>query len=861
MRPLTAAAVLSFFLSSVGCGDGAPPHDASTVDGGADVGDRDAGPPDCDLDPSLVGCVPPERPAFPGLSSPVEIVRDADGVPHIYGANARDTMYGDGYAQAFDRVFEMDLARRRALGRRAEVLGPTLVDQDRLTRVVDIARWGRANEAALYRDDPELWGLLQAWVEGVNARIDEVLAGTAPLPPEFTTLHFAPEHWTAADALAFGKLVLFGNANQIEYTLLAQILAQYFPAVNADLGLLLPFRDSFVLPPEERPSSPAHTFAGLATAPVLVLPPDAEARLAHWQTTMRDFRPGASNNWAIDGAHTEDGRPLIAGDPHQPLQSPSLFWMHHLVAADGSLDVIGWSFVGGPTVSLGHNRHVAWTATTTYDDMMDLWDVTVHDGAASVAGTDVPIRERHEQILVAGAAAIELVVQEVPGYGVLLPDDLAPLSVGRHGRHLLFRWTGFGVTHELEGFMGFDRAASRADLEAAVDRIEIGSFNFVSADAAGISYRASPRVPDRGPPSSARPPYLVLDGDDPATYWSGDFLEASLLPHSHGGTRGWIGSANNDPYGFIADGSIDGDPFYYGVFFDPGVRSARIEGELTRLVARGAVTVEDMESLQDDSYTLYADDYVPLLTAAWSHRATDSALAEFGARDDLGALVTSIGAWDRRMERSSSAAVAFHAFMFFLAEHVLRDDLSLLFDPILQAESAFVLKWLSGALLGRSPHPEGLLDGESVDLAVLRSLDLAARWLTTRFPSGAYTWADLHGTVFESLSGDRLAAPWAPTDGSCGTLNRADTVFFASAGTPHERLDANDGAIYRMVARFRADGTPEAFFTMGQGNSGEPTSSHWDDLRHDWIETHHRPLRYERAQVEADPVETMTLAP
>lgn len=835
------------------------PLDGGPADAGARF--RDVGVPDCDEDPLLPGCVADTRPPFAGISAPVEIVRDADGVPHVRGANAIDTMYGDGYAQALDRLFEMDLARRRALGRRAEVLGAAFVEQDRLARVVDIPRWGRANEADLFRNAPETWALLQAWTEGVNARIDEVLSGAAPMPEEFETLGYEPERWSPSDATAFGKLVLFGNANQLEYTILGQILEDYVPGFADAVGLVVPFRDSFVLPPEERPSSPARArLAARTERPALSLPPDAAERVTRWHRAMADFRGGASNNWAVDGRHTTNGRPLVAGDPHQPLQSPSLFWMHHLDAADGSLDAIGWSFVGGPTVSLGHNRHVAWTATTTYPDMMDLWDVVATGASVSVGGELARIVRREERILVAGGDPIDLVCEDVPGFGVLLPDDIAPLPIGRPGRRLLFQWTGFRVTHELEGFLAFDRAESLADFEAAVDRLEIGAFNFVAADATGITYRASPLVPDRGVPTEARRPYLVLDGDDPESFWTRGFLDAALLPRSHGAARGWIGSANNDPYGFVSDGRIEGDPFYYGVFFDPGVRSARIESEVARLVARGDVTVDDMEALQDDSYTLYADDYIPVLEEVWAARATDPLLASFRDRPELDALVAGLSAWDRRMERASSDAVVFHAFMFFLAEVVLRDDLALVFDAILEAESAFILKWLSEVLLGRAADPELVLD-EPRQVSVATALERTSTWLEARFPTGDYTWGELHGTIFQSLYGERLASPWIPTDGSCGTLNRADTVFFRAAGAPNERLEASDGSIYRMVASFRDDGTPEAFFTMGRGNSGDPENVHWSDLHSDWVETAHRRLRYLDSEVEADPVERLVLSP
>jgi penicillin amidase len=363
----------------------------------------------------------------------------------------------------------MDLSRRRALGRRAEVLGEAFVESDQLVRVVDIPRWGRTNEAALFRDEAETWALLQAWTEGVNARIQEVLDGEAPLPAEFTTLGYLPDRWAPSDPTAFGKAVLFGNANQIESTILAQILERYLSDVNADLGLITPLRDSYVLPPEERPSSPRRAVSHHSADAPSALPPDAAERVRSFQRWIADFRPGASNNWAVDGRHTDNGRPLVAGDPHQPLASPSLFWMHHEVAADGSLDVAGWSFVGGPAVQLGHNRHVAWTATTTYGDMMDLWDVRVVSGVAHVGGVEVPLVRRTETIAVAGGEPLVVEVDEVPGYGVLLPDGLAPLPLGRPARRLLFRWTGFGPTHELEGFLGFDRARSIEVLTASTD--------------------------------------------------------------------------------------------------------------------------------------------------------------------------------------------------------------------------------------------------------------------------------------------------------------------------------------------------------------------------------------------------------
>src|SRR5690606_36617260 len=135
------------------------------------------------------------------------------------------------------------------------------------------------------------------------------------------------------------------------------------------------------------PATSGASFASLTEAEATPTPSDLEARVRAFSARMAPYRPGASNNWAVDGAFTENGRPMIAGDPHQPLQAPSLFFAQHLRARDGSLDVTGFSFVGTPSVQLGLNRDVVWTATTTYPDWMDLVEVRVEGDSVVVAGT------------------------------------------------------------------------------------------------------------------------------------------------------------------------------------------------------------------------------------------------------------------------------------------------------------------------------------------------------------------------------------------------------------------------------------------------------------------------------------------
>ncbi|MCC7538653.1 MAG: penicillin acylase family protein [Deltaproteobacteria bacterium] len=824
----------------------------------------------CEEDPSLPDCDFAE-PTFAGLSAPVELVRDATGVPHVYGQTDADAMFGSGYAQARDRLFQMELRRRQAMGRQAELFGESKANEDELIRRMGLYGLARWTIETMRTEDPELLTLLVAWTAGVNRRIEEVRSGAVPLPYGFgpDELDFMPETWSVVDAAAVGKLLLFGNANLIEFELLATVLREYVPDLYANYNLFVPLEERYTMPPEERPTTgrSAARSSVPSARPRRELPPDALERIRDFARRMQPFRPGASNNWAVDGRHTDNGRPLVASDPHQPLRSPSLFWVHHVNSADaaGAIDVIGFNFVGTPAIQLGHNRRVAWAATTTYPDTQDFLDVRVEGGVAMVGGRGIPILAHEETIQIAGADPRTITIERVPGFGVLMAEDFAPVPLVRPGHRILYTWTGFRPTHELQAFFGFDTAESLADYEAAVDVCELCMFNWLAADATGITYRSSMLVPIRaGELTFDRLPYTMLDGDDPGALWSGEFLPGNQLMRSRGGTRGWLATANNDPFGFTEDGEVVGDPWYYGVFFDPGTRAARIEDELARLTERGDVSVADMQALQTDTHSILGDHAIALLEEVWARVPTDPALAEFRGREDLERLVTLITEeWDRRMVRDSSGAVAFEAFVFLLASRAVADDFALIFEPAIQASPITFIKWALLALEGRYENAEALLQ-EGRELIVVQALADAADWLTERFGGVdpavfPYSWGMIHGTRFSNDYGGRLDGGWVPTDGGDGTVNVSEASFFDERGVV-DRLESGEGPIYRTVYSFAADGTPEGFTNFPRGISGEPDSPLWDHTLEDWIEGRYRPLAFRREVVEAEANDRVTLS-
>ncbi|NVB39225.1 penicillin acylase family protein [Pseudenhygromyxa sp. WMMC2535] len=811
---------------------------------------------------------------FPGLSAAVEIRIDERGIPHIYGEHDDDVAYASGYQMASDRLFQMDLMRRRALGRQAEVLGPDFVDQDVVSRTFDLKRWGNLNAERLRSEAPDIYNYVISWLAGVNQRIAEVQSGAASLPYGFAEAGFMPETWERDDEFAIAKLLYLGNSNSFDRDLLATILHDNLQDTWAAFELGKPLFDVAIMPDDEIPtglkpdSGPSSLELARPPRPMDPYSPaliaEAVAKLQH-ATAHLGKRPFGSNNWAVDGRFTADGRPLIANDPHQPLQSPSMMYAQHLDSASagkgGTQEVIGFSFAGTMGVQLGHNRHVQWAATTNFGDVTDVWDVRVEGEGVWIGDQFVDWVEREEVIEVAGEESVVLSLHDVPDYGVIVPEQLIPLPVASPGRELLVNWTGFRATAEELCFARMGQASDLDEWEAGVDLMEVAGFNFVGASAEGISYRVNILVPDRDLSGGALP-YLVIDGDDAASYWR-SYLPAEKLPRSRVESRGWIGTANNDPWGFTFDGDVTNDPFYYGYFYAAGHRAKRLQDELERLTGEGEVSVADMQALQLDTHSVMADLLLPIVLDAADQIGTNPDLADYEGNADLQTLAAVLDGWDRNMDRSSAGALVWHLWLHDMAWETISDDFAFLYTLVFAEEPPYILK-IPALALTHGYSTDELLQTSRERIAV-EALASAATWLNERYgsvdPEG-YSWADMHGTDFQNPFGMELDGGWVPTNGGEDTLNVSSSVFYASSqGEPNERFDSHHGPIFRLVTRFAEDGVPEAVINFPRGNSGEPSSPHWDDTLDDWIEGVYSPLPYRIEDVEAATVSQYRLEP
>lgn len=818
-----------------------------------------------------------------GPAADVTIVRDDRGVPHVYGASDRDVMFGAGWAMARDRLLHMELYRRQARGTLAELFGERSYRSDVSSRLVDFRRLGEADARRTEAEAPGDYALVEAWAEGINARLADVRAEREPRPFGFGAgeLDFVPEDWTADDGFVVGKMLAFGLSDSLDPTILASALLALAPDASEALGLLRPAVDAYSTQapdPDQGPPLPPpgpREPEGMGGAPPPAPHPwleslEGRALPEHAFRTFGGARAG-SNNWAIVGDKTDTGRPYVAGDPHQGHQVPPKLYPLHLSSLDagGTLDVAGFAFTGTPVVELGHNRHVGWTATVNFADAMDVYDVPYTGGTVLVGGEEAPIVRRDERIRVRaeGAPTFEgedrvLTYEDVPGWGVLLPDDALPVPTPllAQGR-LLFVWTGMRPTTEGSAYLALDRAGSLDEALDALDLLGVGAQNFVLGDASSIAWKVHAEIPDRGDPSARPMPWRIVSGDDADVTWKGGDLPPEAFPFERDPARGFVWTANNDPLGFTADDDVENDPYYYGAFYDPGFRAHRAGTELASLVARGDVTRGELEALQHDVRSTMADTLVPLLLDAWGALGDDPALEGFVPHPALVAMVGDLGLWDRTMRRASREAHVFVVFEWLAAQRALEAPLSsALFHAIADASPPYALAGLAKVVTGRAHDPQ-FFAPQGVRRLLLEAANDTLAWADTRH--GGYDAVPAYESFafarFSSLYGGEQQIPIVPVDGSADTLNVAESSFFDGDGQPRERVVTGSGALYRMVIGWDTDGRIQATLSYAGGAADDPASPYFEDQLDAWVDLRHEPFWFHPEDVRAHAVDEVVL--
>jgi penicillin amidase len=561
-----------------------------------------------------------------GLRDRVEVVRDRWGVPHIFAANTDDLFFAQGFVQAQDRLWQMEMYRRTFEGTLAEIMGPDFVRHDELARLLKFRGPWDDREWTSYH--PEGRRIFEAFARGVNAYIAQ--AGDR-LPVEFLLTGLKPQPWTPEIALLRTQTAMPTGDARAELTL-AQSVARLGVAEANRAARPSPFRD-LVVPDGLNPSviTPAVVagLEGLRTGtvrPELLLRYRALASAWPSANTGPQERSPGSNNWTISGRLTASGRVIVANDPHRTVANPSIRYIVHLTAP-------GWNVIGAtepplPGVLIGHNGRIGWGLTIVGTDQSDVYVEELNPANPNEVrfrGAWEPLRVVSETIRVKGAEPVTVNLR-FSRHGPVFHVDPA------NGKAYAMRST----MHE-PGSAGYLSALRYHALENCRQFLDALAYykapteNMVCGDAGGnIAWQASAASPRR-PNWHGR---LPVPGTG-AYEWNGfrDDLPRELNP-----ARGWIATANHDihPAGY--------DP---PLFFKNGPQTSRYDRIAQVLSQERKFTLADMQALQHDGYSAAAAADLPLFRG-WTSARPDAELAR-----------ASLAAWDAQHRRDSQAAAIY----------------------------------------------------------------------------------------------------------------------------------------------------------------------------------------------------------
>ncbi|MDE1168363.1 MAG: penicillin acylase family protein [Pseudomonas sp.] len=454
------------------------------------------------------------------LQQPVSIRYDARGVPHIKAQNQTDMYRALGYAQAQDRLFQMELMRRLANGELAEVLGAKLVDTDKLFRSLRIRDQAKVLVA---RQDPQspAWQALQAYLDGINQFQD-----SHPAPMEFDVLGIAKRPFTAEDTFSVAGYMAysFAAAFRSEPTLTFirdKLGADYLKIFDLD------WHPQGVLPLADADWKSLGAVAKVSQQAL------EEAGLPQFE---------GSNAWVVSGSRTRSGKPLLAGDPHIRYSVPAV-WYEAELSAPG-FELYGFHQALNPFASLGHNMDFGWSLTMFQNDDVDLIAEKVNPANPDQVwyhGQWVDLLKTEQTIAVKKAEPVKLTLRQSP-HGPIINDALGKVAPATP----IAMWWSFLASENpiLQGFYEVNRADTLAKMRSAAEKIQSPGLNLVWANAAGdIGWWAAAQLPVR--PQGVNPAF-ILDGSTPDADKNG-FYPFSANPQEENPARGFIVSANFQP--------------------------------------------------------------------------------------------------------------------------------------------------------------------------------------------------------------------------------------------------------------------------------------------------------------------------
>lgn len=735
-----------------------------------------------------------------GLDAGAEVIRDENGIPHIYAETEHDLFFLQGYVTASDRLWQLEFLRRIGQARLSEIFGGATLETDKFVRTLGWYRVARLEAAAA---SPQTRAALEAYAAGVN-KYAENHRDSPPL--EFVILGVRWRPWEPADSVVIGKIMAWDLSGNWDTEL-----------VRANVAARLGDGALRTLYPDLPPSTPPILAA--RSGPLARVPGAEQLRALLGEGFDREGI--GSNNWVVSGARSASGKPLLANDTHLGVQNPSIWYLAHLSGA--GLEVAGFSIPGAPGIVVGRNERIAWGVTNLGPDVQDLY--------VEQADPNDPRRFRFGDVFEPAVVFRETI--EVKGE----PDVVLEVMETRHGpvitpvtenvrETLALRWTALEPGHLLDTLYRLDRASSWQEFRAALRDWDVPGQNFVYADVDGhIGYQATGRIPIRAGPCAPGCPAssaVPVPGWDGRHEWTG-YIPFDELPSVLDPPGGLIVTANQRP--------TEVSRYRFGEDFDPGFRAQRIR---QLLFEKDTLEAADLARIQVDVTDLSAAHFLSFLLAVRPASDLSATAQEILRR------------WDGRVAAAQAAPTIYWSWRLHMLERTFKDKLGDdLYGQFLGAGADRALyEMVRTPAHGWFVELANPIHRGRDDLAA-RALEDAVAELSEKLGPDPTTWlwGKVHTVTFDHPLGavpplERVfnLGPYAADGGPYTVLQARFDPRKPYAETLHPSM--------RMVADLADLDATRVVYPTGQ--SGQPFAPHWGDLTRKYLAGELVPLRFSK---------------
>lgn len=729
----------------------------------------------------------PENITLTNLEGEVHVTYDSLLIPHIFAATEADLYLVQGYVTATHRLWQMEFQIHASSGRLSSILGvgqdSAILKYDRKQRRLGIPVAAERALNEMMKDNRTALAV-ERCTQGVNQYIQSLTYANLPL--EYKLMDYQPEPWTTLKCAYLLKSMcqtLNMGDKDIQMT---NALALYGPEM---VELLYPDNEPGVDPVVDNPG-------GWDFEPVTLdgVPPALPEELIRIAGLTSPNPNVGSNNWVVSGAKTASGAPILCNDPHLNTTLPSVWYAAQLNAP--GVNVMGVGFPGAPGIIIGFNDSIAWGVTNAQRDLIDWYKITYEDASRSkyqLNGEWKPTEKRIEEIKIRGHESF---------YDTVVYTQWGPVVYDRNfgGKRephdYAFRWISHDPSNELLTFYGLNRAKKYEDFMNALDHFKAPGQNFVFASVSGdIAVRIQGKYPVRRPLEGK----FALDGSKSSNGWQA-FIPDRQNVTMKNPERGFVSSANQYP----ADSTY---PYYVTASDFEAYRNRRINNTLR---SSASIKVEDMMLLQNDNYSIKAEESLPSMLTALDSLPLSPAEQE---------IVQQLKAWNYNNDKDAVEATYYDAWW----NNIMR----LTWDEVIKADVALQMPTSFNTIRLMKEQPDlkffDVMETEArenardvIRLAFRKTINDLEEWKRRR--GNSIRWADYKDTYIQHLARLEPLGRHVQHGGNDECVNASARTY---------------GPSWRMIVSLDKSGI-KARATYPGGQSGNPGSKHYDDLLPAW---------------------------